>query len=311
MEHPPRYRLGAAIAAIPRRNIISAGRWLGNLAYAVDARHRLIVRNNLSFAYPELPACEVRKLSRCVFQNMALTFLEICQMSFYTREDFHNKVRIQGEEYLRMASESPNGSIMITAHLGNWEMSAIFACCFLQKPLVAIARNLENRWLGLWINRLRTRFGNTILDKRGALPKMARTLRNGNMLGILIDQATIRAEGVEVLFFGKTVTTTPAAALLARRYNAPVIPAFCIREPDGHHKVIVEPPLNLIRTEDSDSDLRANTQLMTSAIEKAVRVYPEQWLWFHKRWKRHYPYLYKDYLSRKKKKIRRLEKNRI
>ena len=85
------------------------------------------------------------------------------------------------------------------------------------------------------------------------------------------------------------------------------MPAFCIREADSTLTLVAKPPLALKKTEDLRADLRENTQIMTSAIEKAVRAYPEQWFWVHKRWKRHYPYLYPEDLTRRQ---RRKEKKR-
>jgi len=297
--------LTAFIASIPQKHIAHVGRLLGMFAYIVDLRHRRIVRRNLQFTHPEWSRESIQKLSKRVFQNIGITLTEICQMTCFSREDILGKVRIRGEENLLNAIKSPKGIIMISAHLGNWEMAPLLVSCYLQKPLVLVARQIQSNTLGRWIHRLRGRFGNIVLDKKRALPKMARTLRNGKALGLLIDQGTKRSEGVEVSFFNRTVTATPAAALLARRYDSPVLPAFCIREADATLTLVAEPPLALKRTEDLHADLKENTQIMTSAIEKAVRAYPEQWFWLHKRWKRHYPYLYPEDLARRQ---RRKEK---
>ncbi|MDY6972155.1 MAG: hypothetical protein SV775_07480 [Thermodesulfobacteriota bacterium] len=299
--------LATLFAGVPKRHVIDVGRLLGMLAYVVDARHRRIVRRNLQFIHPEWSEERVLKLSNRVFQNMGVTFLEICQMTHYSREDILRRVRIRGEENLLNATRHPNGVILISAHLGNWEMAPLFTSCYLQKPIVSVAKQLHPKTLDRWILGRRTRFGNMILDKKGALPGMARTLREGGALGILIDQETRRSEGAEVIFLDRTVIATPVAALLARRYDSPVLPAFCVRQTDSRLTLIVEPPLMLQKTHDPQADLQANTQIMTYAIEKAVREYPEQWLWFHKRWKRHYPYLYPEDLSRRK---RRRERKR-
>ena len=98
-----------------------------------------------------------------------------------------------------------------------------------------------------------------------------------------------------------------AAALLAQRYGSAVLPAYCVRERDGRLVVHVAPPVPIQKTKDSQADLQANTQMMTDAIEKAVRAYPDQWFWFHKRWKRYYPHLYPEDLARRK---RRREKRK-
>jgi KDO2-lipid IV(A) lauroyltransferase len=246
-------------------------------------------------------------LNKNLFKNMGVTFLEICQMGFLSRDDILSKVQIKGEEILSKAMEGPQGSIFISAHLGNWELAVLFCSCYLSEPLVGVAKEIQSKVINRWIINLRTRFGNIILDKRKALPKMIRFLRQGRSLGILIDQSTVHAEGVEVQFFGRTTTATPAAALLARRYGIPVLPIFCIREPDGMLTLIVNPPLALQRTKDAAADLVVNTQIMTDEIERVVRSYPDQWFWFHKRWKRHYPQLYPEDIARRQ---RRREKKR-
>jgi KDO2-lipid IV(A) lauroyltransferase len=302
-----RSALVSFIAGIPHRHIAYAGKLLGMLGYILDRRHQRIVKRNLKFIYPDWPRDRIRELSKDVFQNMAMTLFEICQMTCFSREDILRKVRIRGKDNLLNAMKSPKGLILISAHLGNWEMAHIFASCYLQTPLVLVARKIQPKALNQWVRRLRTRFGSVVLDKAGALRKMVRVLSHGALVGLLIDQGTSRSEGVEIVFFGRTVTATPAAALLARRYDSPVLPVFCIREGDGSLTFVVEPPLVVRKTKDMRGDVRVNTQIMNDAIEQAVKAYPDQWFWFHKRWKRHYPYLYPEDLAKRQ---RRREKRR-
>jgi len=287
-------KLGNLVANIPRSHLVSFGKLLGLIAYALDHPHRCIVVNNLTFTHPDWPKAHIRKLSVNVFQNFGIAILEIIQLACMSGKAILRKVRIRGEENLIQALEEPNGVIMISAHIGNWEMAPPFVSNYFKKPVVSVARQVGPEPLGRWIYWLRTRFGNIILDKKGALPAMARTLKKGNILGILIDQGTKRSEGVEVKFFGKTTTATPVAAMLARRFDSAVLLSYCIREPGKYLTLVVDPPLNLQKTDDVHADLQNNTQMMTDAIEKAVKAYPEQWFWFHKRWKRHYPHVYKD-----------------
>jgi len=207
---------------------------------------------------------------------------------------------LQGKEDLLAASDDPRGVIIISAHLGNWEMAHIFGSCFLRSPLVLVARPVRPGFVNRWLNRFRSRFGNILLDKDRALPKMARALSRGGRVGILIDQGTLRSEGVEIQFFNRTTTATPVAAILARRFGSRVLPAFCVRDSVGTLTLLVRPPLNLQKTGDMETDIHANTQIMNRAIEDAVDAYPEQWFWFHKRWKRHYPHLYPEDLTRRK-----------
>ena len=292
--------LSKRIAKLPPKLVVFAGRILGTLAYWVDVRHRRIVNRNLQFIYSDWPREKVKKMARRVFRHLATTALEVLQMSFFTREDILSRARIEGGEHLRDAIEAQKSIVFITAHIGNWEMGPLYTACRYGHPVTSIARKLSSPTFDRWIYEMRTRFGSNILDKKKALPKMARVLRNGGTLGILIDQETVRSEGVESYFFGKKIMATPGAALLAMRYHSIVLPAYCVRDADGMLTLRVEKPLNIQRTSDSQEDLQVNTQTMINAIENMIEAYPEQWLWAHKRWKRFYPYLYPEDMKKRR-----------
>lgn len=288
------------MARIPQKYIVNAGRILGLIAYVLDRRHRRIVKRNLRFTHPDWPRDRIRELSKEVFQHLGTTVLEFCQQARFSREDILRRVRVKGRENLSTAINSPGGVILISAHIGNWEMAHMWTSCYLGTPLILVARRVRPMILNDLVLRMRSRFGSVVLDKGGALPKMAGMLRHGRRLALLIDQGTLHSEGVAIRFFGRTVTATPAAAILARRYDSPVLPAFIIREKDGSLTAVVEPPLVLQKTGDVHADIRANTQMMNDVIERVIREYPEQWFWFHKRWKRHYPHLYPEDLARQR-----------
>jgi Kdo2-lipid IVA lauroyltransferase/acyltransferase len=285
------------------------GRNMGMAAYALDIRHRRIVRQNLHFAYPDLSETRIRALSRRIFKNIGITFAEIFLMSLLSRKEIIEKVSVSGEEHLKGNLDNPNGVILISAHMGNWEMAHVFACAYYNKPITLVARELESKRLDQWINATRSKFGNRVWYKKGALGKMARALRKGGVVGMLIDQETRASEAVPVVFFNKKVNATPAAAVLARRYNCPVIPVFCLRdEKAGKLILVAAPPLQLKKTENAESDIQANTQIMTHAVEKIVRAYPEQWFWMHKRWKRHHPEIYPEYMKKRALRHKKKEK---
>ncbi|MDP3284837.1 MAG: hypothetical protein Q8M56_10460 [Desulfobacterales bacterium] len=296
-------------AAIPKNVLCFWGKILGALIYYLDIPHRRIVTRNLKFAYPEWADDLICRVSRKIFQNLGITILEILQMAFFSKEDFLEKIRIRGEEHLLNAVECGKGVIIISAHLGNWEAASLFAPCYFGYPVTVVARNIESGIVNKRIIKLRSRFGNSVIDKEGALPEMMQTLRSGKILALLIDQGTTISEGVELTFFSKKVTVTPAAAMLALRCKSPVLPVFCVREEDYKLTIIIEPPVQLVRTNDLRDDLKTNTQIMTDVIEKAVRKYPDQWLWLHKRWKRFYPELYPEYIARRnRRRAKRMKK---
>ncbi len=296
------------ISRIPYRHIAFIGKSLGMLIYNVDVRHRRIVRRNLSFVYPEWPAEKVTEMSKQIFRNLGMTLLEICQVMCSPREDILNKVVVKGEENLKEARRHHKGVVIISAHLGNWEVVPLFWPLYFRMPLAVVARELENKTIDRLICRLRGRSGSRIIYKDDAMSEMIRTLRQDKALAILIDQGTKSSLGVKITFFDKFVTATSGAALLAMRCKSPVLPGFCVRNGDGTYTMNLGKPFFLKRSGDLRENLKQNTQIMTDAIEAAVRQYPEQWFWVHKRWRKYYPHLYPEDIARRR--SRRLKKNK-
>ncbi|MFC1881577.1 lysophospholipid acyltransferase family protein [Thermodesulfobacteriota bacterium] len=294
------------IGKLAHRHIIALGKVLGAAAYFLDLPHRRIVRRNLQFTHPDWTREKIDNLARRVFQNLGISFLETFQLATLSREQVLGRVRVVGLENLQNALKSKSGLILVSAHLGSWETGLLFFCCYIQKPILGVAKKIRLAPLNRWVHRLRSRFGLKIVYKKGALPEMRRVLRRGGVIGLLVDQSR-RSEGVDVNFFGQRVTTTPAAAFLAIRCQSPVLPLFCVRDDRGRLNVIVKSPLEMKRTGDLRSDIQSNTQMITDVVEKAVRQYPDQWFWVHKRWKKYYPDLYPEYQARRK---RRHEKKR-
>jgi KDO2-lipid IV(A) lauroyltransferase len=294
----------AFMAAVPGRHMMNLGKLLGALIYYADVPHRRIVRRNLRFVHPDWSPDQIKMLSKKIFQNLAVTGMEMIQIASLSCEEIVDRIKISGHEHISRALELNRGLILISAHLGNWEAGLQFMSCFCQTPITGVAKRIRFRPLNRWLNRLRIRFGMKIVDKKGALPQMRQALRRGEMTGLLIDQGK-RSESVDVNFWGKRVTTPPVAALLALRYKSPVLPVFCVRDRDGRLTVLVQPPVSLQRTADLRADLITNTQIMTDVVERAVRAYPAQWLWMHKRWKKHYPHLYPEYLARRQRRRQR------
>jgi len=291
--------LSLFIQKISHNSIINAGRLLGLAGYALNLRHRRIVLSNLRFAYPQWSRSKVRTMARRIFQNMGITILEICQLSFLPQKNILGKACIKGEDNLLNAINSEKGVIFISAHIGNWELSLLHCSYYIQSGIVLVASRIRLKMLDRWIHRLRSSSGNILIDKKGALPSMVKALRKGGALGLLVDQSTKRSEGVNVDFFGHKVTATPVVAMLAIRYNCIVLPAFCVRGKDGDYTLIYKKPLRFKKTDDLKTDITSYTQVMTDMIENMVREYPDQWFWFHKRWKRYYPELYPEAIKRR------------
>ncbi|MBW1896833.1 MAG: lysophospholipid acyltransferase family protein, partial [Deltaproteobacteria bacterium] len=295
------------IANIPRRQIISLGRLLGSLLYVLANSHRRLVERNLQFSHPEWSSERISALTKLIFRNAGITLLEVCQLPFLTRKDLLGLFRVEGEEHLFNALRHNKSVIMVSAHMGNWEVGMQFFSCYFGRPFTGVARNMRPLWLDRWLHDLRTRFGMRIIYKKGGLPEMTQTLRRREILGLLVDQSR-KKQGVAVMFFGREATATPAAALLAIRCKSTVVPGFCIRDRDGQLTIRIKEPLEIIRTKDLRSDLQTNTQLMTNVVEEMVREYPDNWYWILRPWKTAYPNLYREFEGRRQRRKARRKK---
>jgi KDO2-lipid IV(A) lauroyltransferase len=229
------------------------------------------------------------------------------QTTFMSPEEVLGMSRVEGEENSINLIKGDQGVVIVSAHMGNWEVGLHFTNSY-GKPMLGVAAKTRYGWADILLGSSRNRLGNLIIDKKGALPKMTEALRSGEVVGMLMDQSR-RKHGVEVTFFGRKATASPAAALLALRCKSLVLPAFSVRGPDGELTIQVKNPLELTRTGDLRRDIQNNTQRMIDVVEEMVRKYPDQWFWLLKPWKVHYPDLYSDWDDRRRKrKARKKEK---
>jgi KDO2-lipid IV(A) lauroyltransferase len=300
--------LKSIIAQISKAHLLFLGRLLGNLLYYLAARWRIVVRRNLQFAYTRSSPEQIQRQAKHVFQHFGISILELLQMICFSEKDVVSNLTIEDKEILIEALARKKGVVLISAHLGNYEMAWQFVPCYLGQPTTGVAKKFRNVHIDRFIHNIRTHFGNRIIYKKGALPEMVQTLRQGGIVAMLMDISR-RFEGVEVNFFGRRATATPAAALLGLRCKSPIIPAFCHRDKKGRLIIQVEPPVEIQRTNDLRSDLQTNTQLITDRVERAIRNYPEQWNWMLKRWKEFYPGLYPE-SEKRQKQIKKKEKRR-
>jgi KDO2-lipid IV(A) lauroyltransferase len=295
-------KMAALIGHLPVSGLEKLGRSLGRVAYWLDIRHRRIVSQNLAFIYPEWSPRQRRRLAKRIFQHFGIVFLEILQAPFLSRTKLIERVYIEGQDILIKALDHPRGCLLYSAHLGNWEFGLLALSARLNRSTTTVAKPIKWKLAHNWLTALRSRFGNQVFFKDGAMPWMIRALREGQTLTILIDQGVRRKEAVEVTFFGKQTMATPAAALLAMRCRVPVVPIFCVRDARGQYLTKILPPVDYQRTASLRHDIQAYTQMLMDTLENAIRDNPEQWFWFHKRWKRTYPELYPEYQAIRKRK---------
>ena len=272
-----------SLRPFPMSAVRAVGRAVGRLAYTIDAPHRRIALENLENAFPARPEGERRELAQAMFAHFGALLFELLKFSTWSREQMLASVESEGEDRVRQVLQQGRGVLFFTGHFGYWEIHAL-AHALQFDPNSVLARPLDNPILDAMLEQIRTRTGNTVIQRRGAVRRILRDLASGRGVAILIDQHLHEADAVMVAFFQRPAATTSALAALALRTGAPVVPVFALPLPHGRYRLIyehpVEPPLA-----DTPDAIREYTQRCTDVLEMYVRRHPELWLWMHRRWR--------------------------
>lgn len=284
------YRLIKAVlnmlARIPRREFVRLALPLGRLWYGMDRYHRRIALDNMSIAFgKELSPAEIRSLARDNFVQLVRVVLEIPSLLKLSKENIDTYIEFRGLEHLEAALRRGTGVLVLTAHLGNWELMALATALKFEMPFNGLVRPLDFLPIDRVLTEIRSRTGNRVLDKDKSAAEVSALMRKNQVVGILLDQNSSWYEGVYVPFFGKTACTNKGLAMFAMRYGATVIPAFNVRLKDGRYRAIFSAPLDLVRSGDVSNDIIENTARFNKVIEEHIRMAPDNWLWVHRRWR--------------------------
>ena len=255
-----------------------------SLFYHLGFKNRLITLHNLQRSFPEKNLKEIIRIAKGVYRHFAIVAAEFFDMPYINKENIHKWVEIEGLENFQAAIARGKGVLSIVAHFGNWELMTI-AIPMYGKPMYIVYRPLDNPVFDNMVEYVRTMNGNVLIPKGGSGKLVMELLKENQAIGILSDQNVTTHEGVFVDFFGRPACTGVGLAVMALRSGAPVIPAFMARQKSGKYKLILKPAVEITHTDNYDADLVVNTQRFTKIIEEIVREYPDQWFWFHQRWK--------------------------
>jgi KDO2-lipid IV(A) lauroyltransferase len=276
--------VSAVARRLPRPVVLAVGRRLGRLWGALDKRHLAIAADNLRRAFPEWDEARVQRTARGVYAHFGAVLMDLLWMEGRPVDELLALADLEGVEHLQAARASGRGVVAPSGHIGNWEIQAV-ASVPLVGNVAMIARPLDNPALDQRLVGLRTSTGNTVIYKQKALAQVIKTIREGGIVAILIDQNVQAKDGIFVRFFGRPACTTTVAAALALKTGCAIVPVHCLLQPSGRYRMVYGPPVEWTGTGRRDEDVAALTQALTSVIEGWVRETPEQWLWLHRRWK--------------------------
>ncbi|MFC2066332.1 lysophospholipid acyltransferase family protein [Chloroflexota bacterium] len=257
----------------------------GNVLFLLSAKHRNIVRDNIKHVPGlELDKRRQRGTIRSVLKHMTKNYFDLTKLSLLTLDKLEENVTIEGWHHLAKAVTNAKGTIIASAHLGNFDFAAkvlalrgikmtIFVEDFSSTPFL---RNVA---------KLRQRNGaRTIPVSTGALREGLQVLRHGGTLGIACDR-DIQGNGVKVNFFGEEASLPVGAVSLALRTGAAIVPVFSVRQSNNRHSVYIEPPLRLSGNGNRSHSVRAGMEKLAAIMERYIRQYPGQWVVLEPIWR--------------------------
>jgi KDO2-lipid IV(A) lauroyltransferase len=257
------------------------------LLIKLSKRHSGIVARNLKIAFPHYTAGEISALTRAISHHFSSFFIEIITIFVKKQpEEILKRVEILHPEVLEQALDKKKGVILFSAHLGNWELIPLIMSKQFNQKVNSVAREMNNPLVEKKVKQFREYMGSELIDKRNAIRTILKRLEKNRIVYLLIDHNTISREGVFVDFFGKPACTVTSVSQLHLKRAIPIIPIFIHYEEE---KIVLELLEEIdasgTSTGNQKEDIFRLTQRCTSIIEEKIRQYPEQWFWFHNRWK--------------------------
>lgn len=279
------YKVASGIVQLlPLRAVQRTGAAMGEFMYATFGLRRAVTLENLRFAFPGKSSEELDRIARASFRSVGTAFFELLWFPRLTETSLRSLFVYENPELIHELLALGKGVIVVAAHFGNWELTALAFSVYAGTPLNVIAKTQSNKLVNASIAKSRTRFGNVLIPMGISVRDLVRALEQGKAVGILPDQ-TAPKESVLIDFFGRPVPTHQGPAVFSLKMGAPILVTFPARQTDGSYKGrFVQ-----VRTDDlvgySEENMIELTKRHVKATEDAIRANPGQWMWMHRRWK--------------------------
>jgi KDO2-lipid IV(A) lauroyltransferase len=270
----------ATLRFTPRWMAEHLGRGYAAMLDLAAPRLRRTALRNLELALPELSQEERGRIADGVFRSVARLLVGASRLPSINRRNVREWIEYDGFEYFQEAQRRGRGVLIASGHLGNWELSGVGHALLCGETMSVVVRPLDNPLIDRLVQDRREMVGNRMIGKKEFVRRMLETLKANGTVGIFVDQNSHFDQGVFVNFFGVPARCGTTFAKLAAHTGATVIPGFAVWiEAEQRYRLKFYPPLDLT------GDVAEDTQRVQSAVERAVREYPDQWLWIHRRWK--------------------------
>lgn len=260
-------------------------RFFATIAFRLAKKEREKTIKHLKWAFAkEKSEQEIQQLAKRVFLHFATVAADAIRLPQMVKEGINHFFVVKDARFLDSSRDKGRGAIVLAGHFGNWE---VLGAWLAQNgyPLKVVGRTAYDSRLDRMIVETRNSSGYGNIPRGKGTREIIRALRQGQFLGLLVDQDT-KVDGIFVDFFSRPAHTATGPVLLAQKFNVPILPVFNPLDENFRYHLVSEPPIELVSTGDAEHDLRENTQRCSNAYERMIRQYPWQWVWMHERWKK-------------------------
>ncbi len=270
------------VSLLPYPLVLALGRFIGvvyyNLVKKQVNRARITIQERLQVS--EQKADEITK-SMC--KNIGMSAMEIMYMPALNKDNIRKYVHIENEDLLWQAVNENKGVVMLAIHMDNWEWLGA-ALAMYGYPITSFIKPQPNESVNKILHYLRVNAGIELFERgTNEIIGAARALKKGKMLGFIADQDG-GYDGIFVPFLGKYASTPAGPAYFAKKFKSPIVPIFIVRNKNGGHKTIIYDYFYYEDTGNEKQDMYNCTLKMTQILEDIIKKYPDNWLWFQKRW---------------------------
>jgi lauroyl/myristoyl acyltransferase len=277
------YRIGQFIALIlPLRLVYAIAVFLADLHYLFAFRDRRFVRNNLRAIFPDKLNRHLRKISRMVFRNFAKYLADFFRFEKLNRQYIDKNIKLENLHYFDAALSRGKGVVVLTAHLGNWELGGV-VIAQLGYPFWVVALPHKTKKVNDFFDAQRNRKGVKVIALGKAIRSCISEVRNNHMVALVGDR-DFTGKGILIDFFGLPTHFPEGPAALSLMTGASIVPGFMLRNPDDSFTLKIEKPVEFSPTGDKAKDMAALVVAYKNIFEDYIRKYPEQWYIFRRFW---------------------------
>ncbi|EAH8152047.1 lipid A biosynthesis lauroyl acyltransferase [Campylobacter lari] len=279
------YILKVLVKILPSKLLNSFANLVALITYRLNHKHRKIIDTNLKICFPEKDQKWRDETSLNIYKNFAKFGIDFIKNQNASKEEIINKICFDDEEQILNIMQSKRPLIVTTAHYGNWELLALsFGAKF--QGISIVGRALDSVIMDKILSKNRTQFNIELIEKKGGLRKMLKALKEGRSLGILTDQDAVDGESIKIQYFNQEVNFIAGASVLAKKTNAMVLPCFVYQNDE---KFFVKTFKALDASKASVEEL---TKYQAKCCEEMIKFKPDEYFFFHKRFKRYNHELY-------------------